>query len=69
MSTMNIGDQQSVSNIRGRWPDLAKKYTDEQLAKLYYEFSMSEEHGDNDAKFPDWLKDEWADSAWARMGR
>jgi hypothetical protein len=50
------GDQNVVSNIRERWPNLSSRFTDIKLAELYSEFSLSTDHGNNDEKFPEWLK-------------
>lgn len=45
-----------LPNLRGRWPAL-KEIEDDQLAQLYEEFSSSDEFGNNDEKFPLWVKD------------
>jgi hypothetical protein len=50
------GDQNVVSNIRERWPDLTADWTDIQLAALYSDFSLSEDQGNNDEKFPEGLE-------------
>lgn len=36
---------------------LAKNYTDDKLLELYEMFAQSDEHGNNDKHFADWLKD------------
>lgn len=45
-----------VPNLRGRWPDELAKFSDTAIALAYEDFSMSDDHGDNDAKFPDWFE-------------
>lgn len=51
------GDQNVINNIRERWPKETAAFTDIQLAELYREFSLSEDHGNNDEKLPEWLRD------------
>ncbi len=51
------GDQNIVKNIRERWAKECTWFTDLQLAHLYSEFSLSEDHGNNDEKLPEWLAD------------
>lgn len=46
----------AVPNLRRRWPGELKPYTDHQVAGLYEDFSMSDEFGDNDEKFPLWFE-------------
>lgn len=50
------GDQYVVQKIRQRWPKLCIPFMDKQLAELYDNFSMSEDYGNNDEKFPQWLE-------------
>lgn len=50
-------NKQLVSNLRGRWPKECKRYTNAELVSMYDSFAISEDYGDNDAKFPEWLKD------------
>jgi hypothetical protein len=45
-----------VPNLRGRWPDELRPFSDLALARCYSEFAMSEEHGDNDERFPLWFE-------------
>lgn len=45
-----------VPNLRYRWPKELEKFTDNQIAGLYEDFSMSDEVGDNDAKLPLWFE-------------
>lgn len=45
-----------VPNLRYRWPQELAAYTDNQVAACYEDFALSEEYGDNDAMFPEWLK-------------
>lgn len=52
---MNRGDAQIVENLRRRWPNELVKFTDKQVAQAYREFSQSEDHGNNDEKFPLWF--------------
>lgn len=44
-----------LPNLRQRWPKL-KEADDNALAELYEDFSQSYEFGNNDEKFPDWVK-------------
>lgn len=45
-----------VPNLRHRWPEELKAFTDNQVAGLYEDFSLSAEFGDNDEKFPLWFE-------------
>lgn len=45
-----------VPNLRHRWCDELSKYTDNQVAGLYEDFSLSDEAGNNDEKFPLWFE-------------
>jgi hypothetical protein len=45
----------AVPNLRERWPDELKPYTDNQVACCYEAFSLSDEFGNNDEKFPEWF--------------
>ncbi len=44
----------ALPNIRRRWPEL-DKYSDNEVAELYENFSLSEDFGNNDEKFPEWF--------------
>ena len=44
-----------VPNLRARWPEQLRPFPDEAVARLYDDFSQSDEHGDNDARFPQWF--------------
>jgi hypothetical protein len=44
-----------VPNLRNRWPEELKPYTDNQIASVYENFSLSDEYGNNDEKFPEWF--------------
>jgi hypothetical protein len=46
-----------LPNLRHRWPEL-KTWDDDKLAELYEHFSMSDDFGNNDEKFPVWFRDE-----------
>jgi hypothetical protein len=52
---MRFGDQNIINNLRYRWPAECASLSDEELIELYNQFSMSDDHGNNDEKFPDWL--------------
>lgn len=52
---MNNGDRNIVSNLRHRWSEELKKFTDEQIAEDYRDFSQSDYYGDNDARFLEWM--------------
>lgn len=43
-----------LPNLRHRWPEL-KSVDDNELAERYEHFSMSDDFGDNDEKFPEWF--------------
>lgn len=45
-----------VPNLRARWPGELAPYSNHQVAGLYEDFSMSDEFGDNDEKFPLWFE-------------
>lgn len=60
-----FGDENIVANLRRRWPAQAEGFTDLQLAHLYSEFSLSEDCGENDEKFPEWLAEGPLDNAAA----
>lgn len=45
-----------VPNLRARWPVELGKHTDNQVAGLYEDFSLSDEYGNNDEKFPLWFE-------------
>jgi len=44
-----------VPNLRSRWAKELEPYTDNAIAELYENFSMSDEYGNNDEKFPEWF--------------
>ena len=44
-----------VPNLRHRWPKDLATFSDNELAETYENFSLSDEFGDNDAKFPRWF--------------
>jgi hypothetical protein len=44
-----------LPNLRHRWP-LLKDVDDNLLAELYENFSVSQDAGNNDEKFPEWVK-------------
>jgi len=46
-----------VPNLRNRWKDELEPFTDNAIASLYEDFSMSDDHGNNDEKFPTWFDD------------
>jgi len=45
-----------VPNLRHRWKEELKHLSDDELAQLYEDFSLSVDAGDNDAKFLEWVK-------------
>ena len=48
-------DAAVVANLRHRWPEELKNFSDQQIADVYHDFSVSDDYGDNDAKFPLWF--------------
>jgi len=44
-----------VYNVRHRWPDDTKQYSDLAIACMYDDFSFSDDFGNNDEKFPSWF--------------
>ena len=51
-------DENLVYNLRYRWRELCKPFTDKELVDLYNLFSISDEFGNNDERFEVWLKEE-----------
>lgn len=45
-----------LHNLRYRWVKELERYSDEQVASAYEEFSMSEDYGNNDEKFLEWIE-------------
>lgn len=52
-------DRRIILNLRNHprkeIKDKSRLYTDEELAKLYYNFYFSEDAGNNDENFADWM--------------
>lgn len=46
----------AVPNLRYRWPSELAAFTDNQIAACFEDFGLSEDYGDNDAKFPEWFE-------------
>lgn len=44
-----------VPNLRHRWPKELDKFSDTAIAKAYEDYSLSEDCGNNDEKFPEWF--------------
>ena len=44
-----------VPNLRQRWSKELEPYTDDAIAALYEDYSLSDEYGNNDEKFPLWF--------------
>lgn len=44
-----------IPNLRHRWPKELEAYSDDTVAGLYETFSLSDEYGNNDEKFPLWF--------------
>ena len=53
--TTKSADDQTLYNLRFRWKDATSHLGDEALRDLYADFSLSEDFGDNDERFPLWL--------------
>ena len=49
-------DKQLVYNLRFRWTQVSV-YTDEELVKIYDDFALSDQFGNNDENFPKWIAD------------
>jgi hypothetical protein len=45
-----------VPNLRHRWPDELKRFSDTAIALVYQDFSLSDEFGENDKRFPEWFE-------------
>lgn len=45
-----------VPNLRNKWPGELRPYSDNQIAALYEDFSLSDEFGNNDINFPKWFE-------------
>jgi hypothetical protein len=56
---LSTGDKQVVFNIRFELKDKVEKYTDEEIAQTWRDFSQSEDyaHPDRMNKFLEWLPD------------
>ena len=48
-------EEQVVRNLRAHFSERTSKFTDEELLAVYREFQLSEDFGNNDAKFGEWL--------------
>lgn len=46
----------TVPNLRYRWPKELEPYSDQEIAELYDDFAMSDDHGNNDENFPKWFE-------------
>lgn len=44
-----------VPNLRHKWPNELKNYSDKAIALCYDDFSYSDDFGNNDEKFPQWF--------------
>jgi hypothetical protein len=55
--TTRIADENLLHNLRHTWGQKAEHLSDAALINLYDEFALSEDWGDNDAKFEQWLKE------------
>jgi hypothetical protein len=44
-----------VPNLRFRWKNELAAYSDDAVASVYENFSLSADAGDNDEKFPEWF--------------
>lgn len=45
----------AVPNLRHKWKEELSPYTDNQVATVYENFSLSDDFGNNDEKFPEWF--------------
>jgi hypothetical protein len=52
---MRHPNENTIKNLRFRWKEELSKYSDKVVAALYEDFSMSEDYGNNDEKFPLWF--------------
>jgi hypothetical protein len=50
-----IEDEAIVYNLRSRWPKELEAMSDQALLNTYDQFALSEDFGDNDAKFLEWV--------------
>lgn len=46
----------AVPNLRRRWAEELKPFTDNQVAACYEDFSLSDEFSNNDENFPLWFE-------------
>lgn len=44
-----------VPNLRYKWRKELEPFSDDAIAALYEDFSLSADHGNNDEKFPEWF--------------
>jgi len=45
-----------VPNLRYQFKELLQSMSDDQVAEVYEDFELSEDCGNNNAKFPEWIK-------------
>jgi hypothetical protein len=45
----------TIRNLRYRWPEELKPFTDGQIFRAYDDFARTEDFGNNDEKFPEWF--------------
>lgn len=45
----------AVRNIRARWPEETKKFSNHAIACMWEDFYFSDDYGNNDEKLPDWF--------------
>jgi hypothetical protein len=55
--TTRIADENLLYNLRYRWKTELAEFSDAQLINEYWEFSMSDWFGDNDARFLEWMSE------------
>jgi hypothetical protein len=48
-------EQQTVANLRQKFPKELMLFGDRAIASVYSDFSMSEDAGNNDRDFPRWF--------------
>ena len=56
MRAKRIAFNAIVSNLRHRWPEALAAWSDSALYRLYDDFSVSDDFGDDDAKLPEWFE-------------
>ena len=50
-----IANKAIIRNLRERWPEELRGFSDKAILALYEDFAYSDEFGENDKNFPLWF--------------